>query len=146
VVVVVAVVAVAIAISLPLTTILGDLDPLEYALSRINTGLLRVEEEQKHYRIREQSHRDCMKSHAAATGSSHRRSSSLHSGRHHGRQGGLLFHHGVRGALSGGLCSDLLPPAMVRQEQRPHGLRAQREMQMKQLRRMHRILLDCWWR
>lgn len=37
----------------------GDLDPIEWALSRINNGLLKVEQEQAHFRIREQNHRDC---------------------------------------------------------------------------------------
>jgi len=36
----------------------GDLDPIEWALSRINSGMMTVEKEQEHYRVREQSHRD----------------------------------------------------------------------------------------
>jgi len=36
----------------------GDLDPIEWGVARINNGLLKVEQEQSHYRIREQVHRD----------------------------------------------------------------------------------------
>jgi len=36
----------------------GDLDPIEWGLSRVNNGLLNVEKEQSHYRIREAAHRE----------------------------------------------------------------------------------------
>lgn len=36
----------------------GDLDPIEWALARINAGLITIEKEQETYRVREQAHRD----------------------------------------------------------------------------------------